>query len=116
MRKEVIGVEVESAEIAKDRLDRRVKLAGPWLTQKEKGEWEQKRKEHMASNEKVFAEHLGNAFINLCALNSSMRMRVQFGNIILKRYRTDMAKPGFAFDKFVNMMGQSRTGANFEKM
>ncbi|KFY92534.1 hypothetical protein V498_04885, partial [Pseudogymnoascus sp. VKM F-4517 (FW-2822)] len=116
MRKEVIGVEVESAEIAKDRLDRRVKLAGPWLTQKEKEDWEQKRKELMASNEKVFADHLGSAFINLCALNSSMRMRVQFGNIILKRYRTEMAKPGFAFDKFVNMMGQSRTGADFEKM
>ncbi|OBT62226.1 hypothetical protein VE03_08036 [Pseudogymnoascus sp. 23342-1-I1] len=116
MREEVIGVEVESAEISKDELDRRVELSGPWLTRKATEEWEQKRKELMASNEKVFADHLGNAFINLCALNSSMRMRVQFGSIILRRYRAEMAKPGFAFDKFVNMMGLSRTGANFEKM
>ncbi|OBT75283.1 hypothetical protein VF21_05604 [Pseudogymnoascus sp. 05NY08] len=112
MRKEVVGV--ESAE-SKDKLDKRVQLAGPWLVRKEIEEWEQKRKELMALNEKVFADHLGNAFINLCALNSSMRMRVQFGNIILRRYRAEMAKSGFAFEKFVGMMGQSRTGAVFEK-
>lgn len=116
MRKEVVGVEVESADISKNELDRRVQLAGPWLLQKAREEWEQKRKELMALNEKAFADHLGNAFINLCALNSSMRMRVQFGAIILNRYRAEMTKPGFLFEKFVSMMGQSRTGANFEKM
>ncbi|KFZ05244.1 hypothetical protein V501_08533 [Pseudogymnoascus sp. VKM F-4519 (FW-2642)] len=112
MRKEVLGVELADS---KDKLDKCVKLAGPGLVPKEVKEWEQKRKELMALNEKVFADHLGNAFVNLCALNSSMRMRVQFGNIILRRYRADMAKSGFAFEKFVDMMGQSRTGAVFEK-
>jgi hypothetical protein len=112
MRKEVLGVELADS---KDKLDKRVQLAGPWLIPKEIEEWEKKRKELMALNEKVFADHLSNAFINLCALNSSMRMRVQFGNIILRRYLAEMAKSGFAFEKFVNMMGQSRTGAVFEK-
>ncbi|KFY47354.1 hypothetical protein V495_01988 [Pseudogymnoascus sp. VKM F-4514 (FW-929)] len=114
MRKEVLGV--ESGEISKDKLDRRVKLDGAWLGLKEMEEWKKTRKEFIASNEKVFADHLRNAFINLCALNSSMRMRVQFGTIILKRYRAEMTNHGFTFEKFVNMMGQSRTGANFEKM
>lgn len=114
MRKEVIGV--ESDEISKDKLDRRVELAGACLGFKEMNEWKEKRKEFISSNEKVFADHLHNAFINLSALNSSMRMRVQFGTIVLKRYRAEMTKNGFTFEKFVNMMSQSRTGANFEKM
>lgn len=114
MRQDVIGV--QPAGVSKDTLDRRVELAGPLLSGIALREWKQKRKDLMASNQKVFADHLREAFVNLCALNSSMRMRVQFGNIILRRYRADMAKEGFAFEKFVSMMGQSRTGALFEKM
>ncbi|KFY15397.1 hypothetical protein V492_02013 [Pseudogymnoascus sp. VKM F-4246] len=98
MRQDVIGVPLEGAP--KEKLDRCVELSGPRLSGKALKEWEQKRKELMASNEKVFADHLGNAFINLCALNSSMRMRVQFGSIILKRYQAAMANPGFSYDKF----------------
>jgi hypothetical protein len=113
MRKDVILI--NSSEQPNEAPAWAVELSGPCLSGADIKQWEEKRKEFMASNEKVFADYLSKAFAKLCALNCGMRMRVHFGNLTLSRFRGEMKQPGFAFERFVKMMGEPQAGANFEK-
>lgn len=114
MRKEVL-VSIKEDQQANEQLSRRVELAGARLSAYEMNQWNQNRMELLSSNEQVFMEHMKKAFTRLCAFNSGMRMRVQFGHIRLNRYQGVLRKPGFLYDDFVKMMGRSQTGAEFEK-
>ena len=90
-------------------------LAGKRLTAAEKSRWENQRLAVVLSNEKKFKEHLLKSLSDLAQFKGWMRMRVHYGHVVFSQFRQDFADGKFTFEKFVHMMGLSRTTANLDR-
>jgi len=113
-----IRTEVLAANIIQKpdgKLARRMQLSGQQLSSHGQSLWEQERRNIITANEKIFKDHMKQAFTRLCELNSGMRMRVQFGYIQLMRCRAAVTRPGFPYRDLLKMMNEPQTDAEFEK-
>jgi hypothetical protein len=90
-------------------------LAGKKLTAAEKKRWETQRLAMALTNEKKFEEHLLKSLSDLAQFKGRMRMRVHYGHVVFSQFRQDFADGKFTFEKFIHMMGLSRTTAHLDR-
>ena len=93
----------------------RVILSGAVLSREQKIAWGKERESILKNNQELFSGYLREAFAGFRALKSGMQMRIHFGRFRLFQYRKDFKETTYTFQKFVKMMGESRTRADLEK-
>ena len=93
------------------------KLTGQRLSPDAQLEWEAKRQQMSDENSKAFRSHLFRRVFELKDLRSWMRMRVQFGHVILSQYQNNFLHGKYSFDMFADMMKKSRvvSGGTFDR-
>jgi len=94
---------------------KRVALAGDVLDRVQQLQWEKQRADIIISNEIIFFNHLKETLGGIKALKVGMRMRVDYGHLELTQYRRNFLSVSYSYDKFSQMMRESRTTARLER-
>ena len=93
----------------------KVVLSGPKLSTEQAVQLEAESKTILKVNQEMFSRHLKQAIANFQRLSSGMHMRISFGQFHLLMYRKDFKESPYSFQKFSNMMSESRTKASFDR-
>ncbi|KAI9732508.1 MAG: hypothetical protein M1818_007546 [Claussenomyces sp. TS43310] len=92
-----------------------VALTGHKLSTQDRMKWDKQRSLLVAKQWQTCYTRMMDAFERLRSLQTPLRLRVNFGAMHISTYKKDFQGISYNFDKFANMMGESRTKAALNK-